>query len=312
MSPEVSVVIPNLNSSVISEVVKSVIEQADDVSCTLDVWVVGQDHHRLVRPSRCVHLLPTPDPVPPSRARNLGASACAGRWLIFLDADCVPQPGWLVAMLNATDRWPGFGAISGAMLPNGDTRVLECGQVAGFHEHLNLNPLGQRRTLASFSLLMPRAIWAEVGGFDEQFRFAAAEDLDISIRTALLGYPLCFEPGAAVRHRPSRGGWRSLWRHAFRAGTQSIPVRQQYADYYRMPRWTSSGWLWILLSPVIAVGRTIQIYKDTPGLHRYWRCAPWVVLSKLAWCWGAAVGLAQSGNGSASWNEVSAGPVDGS
>ena len=304
MSSEVSVVVPNLNSSVIDEVVSAVLEQADEVSCTLDVWVVGQDRHRLVRPNARVHFLLTPSPVWPAEARNLGASASEGRRLIFLDADCVPQSGWLVAMLDATDRWPDFGAISGAMLPAGDTFALECGQVSGFHEHLNLNPSCQRRALASFSLLMPRTVWAEVGRFDEQFR--CAEDLDISARTALLGYPLYFEPGAVVRHRPERGSLRSLWRHAIRAGTQSIQVRQRHADYYRMPRWTASGLLWILLSPVIAVGRTIQIYKATPGLRYYWRCAPWVVLSKLAWCWGAAVGLTQTEHGSARRQDISA------
>jgi hypothetical protein len=291
MNAAVSVIIPNLHSPVIGEVLRALLSQADALSKPLEVWVVGQDRYGQVQPGGLVHMLATVHPVPPAQARNLGAAAAVGEKLIFLDADCVPQPGWLAAMLDAAARWPDAGAISGAMLPEGDTFALHCGQVAGFHQHLNLNPPGQRRVLASFSLLVPRPVWLAVGGFDERFKFAAGEDLDLSIRIALRGHSLYFEPRAAVRHRPRRAGWRSLWQHAYRGGTQAVVVRQRYASYYQMPGWMLTPWPWVLLSPAIALARTVQIYVGTPRLWRYWRCGLWVALSKLAWCWGAAAGL---------------------
>jgi GT2 family glycosyltransferase len=287
---KVSIVIPNLHSPVIGQVLEALRTQDYDLD-QVEVLVMGLDRHKLVREDDLVQFVSTGEPVPPARARNLGAAAVQGEKLIFLDADCVPQPGWLAAMLDAAARWSDAGAISGAMLPEGDTFALHCGQVAGFHEHLNLNPPGQRRVLASFSLLVPRSVWLAVGGFDEQFKFAAGEDLDLSIRIALCGHPLYFEPRAAVRHRPRRAGWQSLWQHAYRGGTQAIVVRQRYAGYYQMPRWMLTPWVWVLLSPVIALARTVQIYFGTPRLWRYWRCGLWVALSKLAWCWGAAAGL---------------------
>jgi GT2 family glycosyltransferase len=223
----------------------------------------------------------------------LGAAAAQGEKLILLDADCVPQPGWLAAMLDAAARWSDAGAISGAMLPQGDTFTSHCGQIARFHEHLNVNPPGPRSTLASFSLLVPRPVWRAVGGFDEKFKFAAGEDLDLSVRIALGGRALYFEPRAVVRHRPTRVSWRSLWQHDFRSGTQSIVVRRQYADYYQTRDWMLMPWGWMVLSLAIALVRTVQIYAGTPRLWRYWRCGFWVALSKLAWCWGAAAGLMQ-------------------
>lgn len=291
MSATVSVIIPDLHSPVISEVLEALLAQADAIPDLLELWVVGQDRYGQVQPSGRVHMLTTPDPVSPARARNLGAASAKGQTLIFLDADCIPQPGWLKAMLEAAARWPDSGAISGAMLPDGDTLVTYCGQIAGFHEHLNLHPPGQRRTLASFSLLVPRPVWEAVGGFNEQFEFAAGEDLDFSIRIALHGHALYFEPRATVRHRHQRTSWRSLWRRSFRSGNQSILVRRSYVSYYQMPRWMFRPWIWILLSPGIALARAAQIYARCPYLWRHWGCVPWVAISKLAWCWGAAAGL---------------------
>lgn len=289
MSTAVSVIIPNLHSPVIGQVLNALLAQLEAIPDPWEVWVVGKDRYGHVHPTDGVHMLTTPEPVPPARARNLGAAAAQGQTLIFLDADCIPQPGWLKAMLEAAARWPDSGAISGAMLPDGDTFVTHCGQIAGFHEHLNLHPPGQRRTLASFSLLVPRPIWQESGGFNEQL--AVGEDLDLSIRIALRGHTLYFEPRGTVRHRPQRTSWRSLWRHAFRSSSQSILVRRSHMRYYRMPRWMFRPWIWILLSPGIAVGRATQIYSSCPGMWRHWRCFAWVVISKLAWCWGAAAGL---------------------
>jgi glycosyltransferase involved in cell wall biosynthesis len=47
----------------------------------------------------------------PSRAiaRNSGARATQADKLAFVDADCVPQPGWLAAMERALDEHPLVG-----------------------------------------------------------------------------------------------------------------------------------------------------------------------------------------------------------
>src|SRR5690349_12148902 len=41
-----------------------------------------------------------------SRARNAGAAAASSRLYAFTDADCVPHPGWLEALLGYRDRAP--------------------------------------------------------------------------------------------------------------------------------------------------------------------------------------------------------------
>jgi len=287
--PSISIVIPNLHSPVLGQVLDALDQQIETWDGPVDVWVVGRDRFCYARSEGSFHFWETDVPVSPARARNLGASVSQGDVLIFLDADCIPQPGWLAQLLAAFDRWPLAGAISGAMSPQAPNFPLRCGQIAGFHEHLCLNASGRRQGVVSFSLLVPRKVWQDIGGFDE--RFTVAEDLDFSIRIVKSGRSVYLESRAVVYHAPSRGTWSALWKHAMLSGRHSIQVRCLHHDWYHMPFWARSPWAWRVLSLGIGIVRALQIYRKTPALWQYWYCFPWVVLSKVAWCWGAAGGL---------------------
>ncbi len=313
----VAVIIPNLHGPVIDEVIAAVLAQESPAS--VEVWVIGQDRYGRIPSLPQVHSVVTPEPVYPGAARNLGAAHAVGEAgeaggpadadpveappaavtavkavtavtaFVFLDADCIPQPGWLAALLEAWQAYPHAGAISGAMLPQSDTFLLHCGQIANFHEHLTLSPAGKRQTLASFSLLVPRTAWEQLGGFNPHLRHA--EDMDFTLRLRAKGWDMAFEPRASVYHRHARGTWRQFWSYARRGGLWSIQVRQHYAASYSPPFWARWAWAWQLLSPFIAAARTLQIYLRAPRLWRYLPCAPWVFLQKVAWCLGAAQGL---------------------
>jgi GT2 family glycosyltransferase len=52
------------------------------------------------------------------------------------------------------------------------------------------------------AFLMPRALFEELGGFDEDF-FVSHEDVDLSYRARLLGYRVRYAADAVVRHHGS-------------------------------------------------------------------------------------------------------------
>jgi len=282
----VAVIIPNLHSPVIDEVITAVLRQADK---TVDIWVVGQDRYGKIPSHSQVHTLVTLEPVYPGVARNLGAAQTAADVLIFLDADCVPQSGWLTALLAAWQAHAEAGAISGAMLPQSDSFIQHCGQIANFHEFLYLHPPAVRHALASFSLLVPRTAWRDIGGFDPRLRHT--EDIDFSLRLQARGWTLWFEPRAQVYHRPGRVTMRQFWSYAQRGGSFSLQMRLNHSAVYAMPFWSRWPLAWCVGAPFIAAVRTLQIYADTPGLWRYLYCLPWVFMHKLAWCYGAADGV---------------------
>lgn len=280
-----AVIIPNLHSPAIDEVIAAVLAQAD-VNFALEVWVVGQDRYGKIPAHPWVHKIVTPKPVSPGAARNLGAKQTDADALIFLDADCIPQPGWLAALLAAWEAHPDAGAISGAMLPRSDNFIQHCGQIAGFHEFLHLNPPATRPTLASFSLLVPRVAWECSGGFDPHLRHT--EDIDFTLRLRARGWTLWFEPRACVYHRPARRTLQEFWSYARSSGRFSIQTRLRHTEAYTMPFCARFPWTWRFGAPFIAALRTIQIYTRTPRLWRYLYCLPWVFLHKMAWCLGAA------------------------
>lgn len=287
----VAIIIPNLHSPVIDQVIAAVLAQAE-AAAGLDIWVVGQDCYGKIPSHPQVHTLITPEPVYPGLARNLGAAQAADAdGLIFLDADCIPQPGWLTALLAAWEAHPDAGAISGAMLPQSDGFIQHCGQIANFHEFLHLHPPASRPILASFSLLVPRKAWESSNGFSPALQHT--EDIDFTLRLRAHGWTLWFEPRACVYHRPARATLRQFWDYARRSGRFSLQMRLSHPEAYSMPFWSHWPWAWRLGAPCIAALRTAQIYLCTPGLGRYLYCLPWVWLHKMAWCFGAADGAKQ-------------------
>lgn len=281
---ELAVIIPNLNSPIIDKVIEAVLSQIASISG--EIWVVGQDRYNKIPTSPFVHSIYTPIPLFPGSARNLGASQTRSDVYIFLDADCIPQPGWLEALLRTWEVHPDAGAISGAMLPHSDTFIQHCEQIANFHEYLNINPHSERDALASFSLLVPGMVWQTSGGFSSSL--FPAEDIDFSLRLKKMGWKLFFTPKALVYHRHQRVNIKAYICHAHRSGKYSIQMRLQHPEKYTIPIWLRVGWSWYLGSPLISAMRTLQIYINTPGLYKYIHCLPWVYLHKMAWCFGAA------------------------
>jgi len=282
----ISVVIPNLNSPIIDRVVQAVLNQGDE---EITIWVVGQDRYGKIPSHPLVHTLITPNPVSPGEARNLGAERSQADLLIFLDADCIPQSGWLRALVETWKVHLDAGAISGAMLPYSSNFVRNCEQIARFHEYIYTNHFEERDVLASFSLLVPYEAWKSVGGFDP--RLWLTEDLDFTLRLRSHGWKLLFEPRAVVYHEPNRENIIDFLSYARQNGSYSIRTRLRYAGFYRVSFWMHWAWFWVLASPLIAFLRTFQIYIHTPGLWRYGCCGPLVFLHKMAWCLGAADGL---------------------
>src|SRR5689334_2346672 len=81
-----SVVIPNLHSPLIGQVIEALGRQTAR-SAIHELIVVGQDRYGLVPDD--VRFIQTPQPISPAAARNLGARDAGGEYVLFLDADCI-------------------------------------------------------------------------------------------------------------------------------------------------------------------------------------------------------------------------------
>jgi GT2 family glycosyltransferase len=137
----------------------------------------------------------------PAAARNRGAAAAAGAYLAFLDDDCVVTPGWLAGLARAMDEHPG-SAVGGRVV-NGLPGNLFSTATETMIDHVSRAFAAERpeqRFVTSNNIAVPRDDFLRVGGFDEHFRLAAAEDRDFCARWLASGRDIVVADDAVVEH----------------------------------------------------------------------------------------------------------------
>lgn len=133
----------------------------------------------------------------PAANRNAGAACGSGKWILFLDDDCLPRDG-IVA------------EYAGAM-KEADQRVVFYGPTfaeASFDPLVFEAPANENgEQLISCNFGISRALFGECGGFDDRYPMAAFEDTDLEARLRRMDTSIRFLPRAAVDHplrkRPS-------------------------------------------------------------------------------------------------------------
>jgi GT2 family glycosyltransferase/glycosyltransferase involved in cell wall biosynthesis len=175
----------------------------------------------------------------PISARNDGAAAASGKYLIFLNQDMVPQRGWLDALVNYAENHPCVAAVGSKLLSaNGTTQhagvvIDQTGMprplYAGFPaDHPAVNKSRRFQAVSGTGMLIRRALFGQLGGFDPTLP-SGCEDVDLCLRLAERGWEVhyCHE---SVLHRigsisqatppqqPERNAetFRSRWAHRVR------------------------------------------------------------------------------------------------
>ena len=173
-------------------------------------------------------------------ARNAGARAAgAGEWLLFVDADCVPEPDLLDAYF-AEPLPADCGLVGGqisadrgqeGLLPRYARARNFLSQTEGLHGKAG-------SAAATANLLVRRQAFDSVGGFVEGIR--SGGDVDLCWRLMGRGWKLRYQPAADVvhRHRDSLVGFlRQVARYG--AGARWLDARYPGAS----PRWGLVGGL---------------------------------------------------------------------
>jgi GT2 family glycosyltransferase len=141
---------------------------------------------------------------------SAGARATAAPLLLFLNPDCVVQPGALAALRAAAaeqPRWAAWQAL--VTLPGGRTINTSGGVThwlgfgwTGEYEQPVPPPDAPPREVSFASgaaLVVRREAWDAVGGFEPAY-FMYAEDVDLALRLRLAGWGVGVVPAARVEH----------------------------------------------------------------------------------------------------------------
>ena len=188
-------------------------------------------------------------------ACNQGAADSSAPWLAFVNPDCMVDAGTLQALLRHA-RSLGGEVLLGADLVDGDgvrdgaarrsdpdfAAMLRGPLRAGRGRPLDVAVADERElqpvdAVSGALMLMPRALFERIGGFDQGYRLHA-EDLDLCRRARLAGATVAVANDVRVLHlrgvssraRPFFVEWhkhRGLWRYfrRFEAPSRGAGVR---------------------------------------------------------------------------------------
>lgn len=166
--------------------------------------------------ARCGHrVLDCPGPFNYAAMNNAAVRTVANPWLLFLNNDTeIIEPHWLSAMAEHVQR-PEIAAV-GAKLLFPDGLVQHAGVVLGIQGRAahafagrpahDAGARAQLQCVRNYSavtaacMMMRRAVFTELGGFDERRFPVAYNDVDLCARALRQGYRNVYTPHAVLKH----------------------------------------------------------------------------------------------------------------
>jgi GT2 family glycosyltransferase len=159
-----------------------------------------------------------------ARACNQGAAAARGEFVLFLNNDTVPEPGWLDPLIEVLRAEPDVAAV-GSRLLYPDSRLIQHAGIAIDSLRDALQPFhlwwlfpadwpaaNVRRDVVAVTaacVLVRRSAFEQLGGFDESYR-NGFEDVDLCLRLAEKRQRIVYCPESVVLHYESMTEGRAL------------------------------------------------------------------------------------------------------
>ena len=152
---------------------------------------------------------------------NRGAEKARGKYLVFLNNDTLVRPDWLSVLLDTFAEEPGAGIV-GSKLLYPDGRLQEAGGIiwqdaSGWNygkfddpQKPEYNYLREVDYCSAAALMIPKALFWSVGGFDSRYAPAYYEDTDLAFKVRRSGYKVLYQPLSEVIHYEGATGGTDL------------------------------------------------------------------------------------------------------
>ena len=214
---------------------------------------------------------------------NVGVARTTTPYVAILNPDLEVEPGATKTLVDVFDQEADVGIVAprietpdGRLYPSARTfpDLVDAAGHAFLHFIWRSNPFSRRYKMldwdhaaaedvdwvAGTHLVVRRAAWDEVGGFDESF-FMYLEDVDLCWRLAQRGWRTRYEPAARVVHAIGRSTDQTPYRM----------IAEHHRSLLRYARKTTHGPKRLLL-PLVALAlgvRTVMAW-----IQRAWRGKP--------------------------------------
>jgi glycosyltransferase involved in cell wall biosynthesis len=137
----------------------------------------------------------------PGAARNDGAAAAKGRFLAFIDDDCVPSPQWLAAYERELAHHPEHllgGSIANNLPDNPYSSASH--RIITYVQAYYQTDGGNEPFFQTSNLAVSADKFRELGGFDVSIPSATAEDKEFCHRWRAAGHKMSHVADAIVHH----------------------------------------------------------------------------------------------------------------
>ncbi len=142
---------------------------------------------------------------------NRAAQFASGEYLVILNNDTIVTDTWLASMADVFSLYSDAGLVGAKLIyPNG--RLQEAGGIVwrdgsawnyGRDDSIDkpeYNYLREVDYCSGACLMIRRALWGELGGFDELFAPAYYEDADLAFKVRAAGKKVYYQPRAVIVH----------------------------------------------------------------------------------------------------------------
>jgi GT2 family glycosyltransferase len=163
-----------------------------------------------------------------SAARNLCISRSKGDIICFTDDDCIAEENWITTLIE------GFiddtiGAVGGKVVSYQMKTPIQ--EYIEESEILSQDKFMSKNKLITSNAAYRRKILKEIEGFDNFL--VACEDVDISIKTQLLGFNLRYIPQAVIFHDHA-DTVKGLLKRSYRNGIGLVRLHKKYGIKYNL------------------------------------------------------------------------------
>lgn len=164
----------------------------------------------------------------PAAARNQGARLADADFLMFTDADCVPEKDWIYqSLLKFNDE--SIAAVAGSYsIANPHSLLSRCIHYEIKYRHQHLMPAFPA-AFGSFNVCIRRQLFFQAGGFPENFVAASGEDNALSYAIGKEGFKITFAQNSLVAHFHTEKLGRYL-KEQYRHGYWRAKLYRQYPE----------------------------------------------------------------------------------
>jgi len=167
-----------------------------------------------------------------AEGNNRALNYAQGEYLVFVNTDTKAEADWLKSLVRAADEHPEYQILCSIQLPAQEKNRIRTLNVFGDSTpspYESDSPITNSLFASGASFLIKRSWVQKLGYLFDPYYFFYAEDIELSLRTMLLGGQIGYVRDSRIHHYTGGSGLSS-------AKTSSYATRNLLLTYYKLFR----------------------------------------------------------------------------